>query len=73
MNRGMGSYCLYRISICKDKGMEEVILGCYKDNFGSNKTILKNNGMLYRTTQEDLVLSDKWAITLNNNYYKITL
>ncbi len=63
----------YALSICKDKGMNEVIVGCYKDNFGSNKTILKNNGMLYRTTTEDLVLSDNWAITLDNNYYKITL
>jgi predicted acetyltransferase len=63
----------YALSICKEKGMNEVIVGCYKDNFGSNKTILKNNGMLYRTTTEDLVLSDKWAITLDNNYYKITL
>ena len=23
MNRGMGSYCLYRISICKDKVLEK--------------------------------------------------
>ena len=33
---------------CKERGMGEVILGCYEDNFGSNKTIINNNGFLYK-------------------------
>lgn len=34
------------IEKCKDLGIEEVLLGCYKENIASNKTILKNGGIL---------------------------
>lgn len=31
----------YAINVCKKKGMEKVVLGCYKDNIASSKTIEK--------------------------------
>jgi predicted acetyltransferase len=44
--------------------MGEVILGCYEDNFGSNKTIINNNGVLYKKSK----MKDKDSL-----YYKINL
>ena len=52
------------LHLCRDRGLDEVILGCYKDNIGSKKTIEANSGILYRET----TLDDKPAI-----YYKIKL
>lgn len=63
----------YALDVCREKNMSEVILGCYKDNYGSNKTILKNGGVLYKTSEEQQKLSDSWSITLKSNYYKIKL
>ncbi len=63
----------YALEICKEKHMTEAILGCYGDNFGSNKTIQKNGGILSRISTEDKKLSDEWTITLKNNYYIINL
>lgn len=50
--------------LTKDKGLSEVILGCYEDNIGSKKTIEANNGKIYKKT----MLADKPAV-----YYKIDL
>ncbi len=36
----------YALSVCKEKGMSQVLLGCYKDNAASRATILKNGGVL---------------------------
>jgi predicted acetyltransferase len=36
----------YALSVCKEKGMDKVLLGCYKDNLASAATIKKNNGVL---------------------------
>lgn len=36
----------YALSVCGEKGMKKVILGCYKDNFASAATIRKNGGIL---------------------------
>ena len=63
----------YALTVCKEKKMNEVILGCYKDNYGSNKTIIKNGGILYRHDIEKKQLSDDWNIELKCNYYKIKL
>ena len=63
----------YALSICKEKNMKEVILGCYENNYGSNKTIIKNGGILYRQDIENKELSDNWQIELKRNYYKIKL
>jgi predicted acetyltransferase len=36
----------YALSVCKEKGMEKVILGCYKENLAFAATIQKNGGTL---------------------------
>ena len=36
----------YVLSVCKQKGMDRVILGCYKDNLASAATIKKNGGQI---------------------------
>ena len=36
----------YALSVCKEKGMKKVILGCYKENLASAATIKKNGGTL---------------------------
>ena len=53
--------------------MKNVILGCYENNYGSNKTIIKNGGILYKKDYEEDVLSEYWKIKLRCNYYKIEL
>ena len=63
----------YALSICKETGMKEVILGCYENNYGSNRTIIKNGGILYRHDIENKKISDNWQIELKRNYYKIEL
>lgn len=35
-----------RKSRCREKGLEKVILGCYKENLASAATIRKNGGIL---------------------------
>lgn len=63
----------YALNICKEKNMEYAILGCYENNYGSNRTIIKNGGILYRNGLENRKLSDEWEIKLNCNYYRIDL
>ncbi len=63
----------YALSICKEKNMQDVILGCYENNYGSNKTILKNGGILYKNDFEIRELSSDWTIELKCNYYRIAL
>jgi predicted acetyltransferase len=36
----------HALDICRDKGKKQVIVGCYKDNLASAKTIQKNGGIL---------------------------
>jgi predicted acetyltransferase len=38
----------HALDLCREKGLEQVILGCYRENIGSIKTILKNNGRWVR-------------------------
>ena len=46
-NKGYATQMLqHALSVCTDKGMNRVILGCYKDNLASAKTIKKNGGIL---------------------------
>ncbi len=63
----------HALNICKSKNMKYAILGCYKDNYGSNKTITNNGGILYKKDIELKELSDYWEIELKSNYYKIDL
>ena len=54
----------FALDICKKKGMEKVIIGCYKDNIASSKTIEKNGGI--KINEKDF--NGKLA-----NYYEINL
>lgn len=55
-NKGYATEMLrYALSVCREKGMDRAILGCFKDNLASAATIRKNGGIL---TEE------------NNNYEK---
>ena len=46
-NKGYATAMLgYALSVCKEKEKDKVLLGCYKDNIASAKTILKNGGVL---------------------------
>ncbi|MBO4990063.1 MAG: GNAT family N-acetyltransferase [Clostridia bacterium] len=47
-NKGYATAMLkYALSVCKEKGLTEVVLGCYKDNVASSATIKKNGGVLF--------------------------
>ncbi len=63
----------YALDICKKKQLKEVIVGCYEDNYGSNRVIQKNGGVLMYENTKDVNLSDFWTINLTNKYYKISL
>ena len=44
-NKGYATAMLeYSLLVCKEKEMEKVILGCYKENLASAATIIKNGG-----------------------------
>jgi len=46
-NKGYATTMLcYALSVCKEKGMDKVVLGCYKDNLASAATIKRNGGVL---------------------------
>lgn len=46
-NKGYATAMLkYALDICKEKGLDKVLLGCYKDNLASVATIKKNGGVL---------------------------
>jgi len=46
-NKGYATTMLrYALSVCKEKGMDKVLLGCYKDNLASVAVIKKNGGVL---------------------------
>lgn len=46
-NKGYATKMLkHALEVCREKGMKKVILGCFKDNMASARTILKNGGVL---------------------------
>ena len=63
----------YALLECKRLGMEDVILGCYKDNIGSAKTIIKNGGELIKELEEEKQITEYWKINLIRQYYKIKI
>ena len=63
----------YALEECKKMGMDKVILGCYKDNIGSAKTIIKNGGILVREEDNKVNLNDCYNINLISQYYEIML
>ena len=56
----------YALSVCKEHNMNNVILGCYKDNTASSKTILNNGGKLLNE-------SDNYTKGKISQYYIIDL
>jgi len=63
----------YALKECKKLGMNKVILGCYKENIGSAKTILKNGGKLIREENEYNEINNYWKINLVSQYYEIEI
>ena len=46
-NKGYAAAMLkYALSVCREKGLKKVILGCFKDNLASAAVIRKNGGIL---------------------------
>lgn len=56
----------YALSVCREKGKDKVILGCYKDNPASVATIRKNGGVLIEE-------NDNYAEGKISQYYLINL
>ena len=66
-NKGYATKMLqHALSVCTDKGMDRVILGCYKDNLASAKTIKKNGGIL-------VLENDNYKAGKVSQYYLIEL
>lgn len=66
-NKGYATAMLeYALSVCKEKGMGKVILGCYKENLASAATIQKNGGTL-------ITDNDKYKEGKISQYYLIRL
>lgn len=64
-NKGYATTMLkYALEVCKEKAMKEVILGCYKSNIASAKTIVNNNGILIREC-------DNYKKGITSQYYTI--
>ncbi len=56
----------YALDVCREKGMDKVILGCYKDNLASAATIQKNGGVLIKE-------NDDYGEGRISQYYRINL
>ena len=66
-NKGYATRMLqYALSVCKEKGLHKVVLGCYKDNISSVRVIQKNGGIL---TEEN----DNYQEGKISQYYLISL
>lgn len=56
----------YALAVCKEKGMRQVILGCYKDNVASAAAIKRNGGVLFAE-------NDNYTKERTSQYYLINL
>lgn len=56
----------HALSVCKEKGMNQVILGCYQDNLASATTIKRSGGVLFSE-------SDRYTKGRMSQYYVISL
>lgn len=66
-NKGYATTMLrYALSVCKEKGKDKAVLGCYKDNVASAKTIQKNGGVLMKE-------NDNYTEGKISQYYLINL
>ena len=61
----------YALEECKKLGLNTVVLGCYKENIGSVKTIVKNGGKLAREVDDIQNIEDNYTINLINQFYVI--
>ena len=51
---------------CKENGMNKVLITCLKDNIGSAKTIISNNGELEDEVVENNQIKQRYWIKLDN-------
>lgn len=63
----------YALDECEKYGLHKVIVGCYKENKGSAKTIIKNNGKLIKEKDIVLDINDYWRINLVDQFYEIEI
>ena len=63
----------FALQECKKYGLNKAIVGCYKDNIGSAKTIIKNNGRLIKEDNREVKISDYWNINLVDQMYEIEI
>lgn len=63
----------YALKECKKYGLNKVIVGCYKENKGSAKTIIKNNGKLIKEKDIFIDINDFWRINLVDQFYEIEI
>ena len=54
------------LSVCKEKGMDKVVLGCFKDNLASAATIMSNGGVL-------IAENDNYKKGRTSQYFEIML
>lgn len=72
--KGYASQMLkYALSLCKEQGLKKVILGCFKENIGSSKTMIKNGGKLIREVIVKEEINEYYTINLVNQFYEIEL
>ncbi|HHW00999.1 MAG TPA: GNAT family N-acetyltransferase [Clostridiaceae bacterium] len=66
-NKGYAKVMLkHALDVCREKGKTKVILGCFKDNIASARTIIKNGGVL-------LCENDNYEKGRLSQYYVIEL
>lgn len=63
----------YALKECKKYGLNKVIVGCYKENKGSAKAIIKNKGKLIKEKNVLLNINDCWQINLVDQFYEIEI
>lgn len=63
----------YGLEQCKQLGLSNVIVACYKENIGSAKTIIKNDGKLIREIDNYTDINEYWKINLIDQFYEIKI
>lgn len=63
----------FALEKCREMGLTRVVVGCYRENIGSAKTIIKNGGILVREVKEKRKISDYWEVELVDQFYEIKL
>lgn len=63
----------FALKECKKYGRKKVIVGCYKENKGSARAIIKNNGKLIEEKNISININDYWKIDLIDQFYEIEI